>query len=107
MLNADVDHPMRRFTRQDKAELLRRAGADVADATGEPCARLREVSDQTKDARGRELKRQPFLKSADEKIANVDGEGGIWPVSKGETTVTVKVDDLEKRVRVRVEKVKR
>jgi hypothetical protein len=53
------------------------------------------------DGSGRELEsRKAFARSADEKVANVDGEGGVWPVGAGETTLTVSIDGLEKKVKV-------
>lgn len=56
------------------------------------------------DARGNPLPRKPFLVSANDKIANVDGDGGIWPVAEGATTVSVRVDEVEQKIAVTVAK---
>lgn len=43
---------------------------------------------------GRPMKdRVPLLLSKDSRICNVDARGQIWPVERGETTVTASLDD--------------
>jgi hypothetical protein len=55
------------------------------------------------DYQGHELRQRLIeMKSADENVADVDGEN-IWPVGAGHTTVTIRVDDRLATVDVTVE----